>query len=494
MRIISSTRLFCRVAALLAVVACQSAFAQSSFTAGGVNFADTLGYTKPRFLPLAVPDEASVTNKYYVNFSGGSGSTCSQSAPCASLNSVAGKAGTSGGPAYVYVKGNGYLNITSGTLNGAAGKEVVIKPWPGDSTPTVWTAQGGCARTAANTISASGVHHVIIDGGPDMLIRFKGSGCTSDQNGYTVVVASNDVTLYRVRIDAAGSGGPALGPAVGSGTRQSNFKFINSEIYGATRYYGVYAGGGTGCTAGDTSYTNMEFRNNVFRDIDGRGIQLEPRANSDGAIIDGNAFHNIGYNRSGAQNISSAVQPASSCGGTTDHVVVSNNIAFDLGGGFARVDYGLSAASNFKIINNTVYDYANATPVELASHAVTASSDGYKAEVRNNIFLGPANGGVFALNRSGGFVTSDNLCESGEPCGSSAVASTAANALVSLSTSSSSFLFPKGAAIGSGLVQSGFQVEYLGKARSAVGSATDVGAVSAGGLRQSMPPSSVQAN
>jgi hypothetical protein len=493
MRNMSFAKIVFLASAVSAAAFCQGALAQS-LTDGGVNFADSLGYTKPRFLPISVPDEASATNKYYVNLSSGSGSTCSQSAPCGSLNSVSGKAGTSGGTAYIYVKGNGYLNLTSGTLAGATGKEVVIKPWPGDSTPTVWTAQGGCSRPAANTISASGVHNVIIDGGPDMLIRFKGSGCTNDQNGYTLVVASDDITLYRVRIDAAGSAGPALGPAVGSGTHQVNFKFINSEIYGASRYYGVYAGGGTGCAAGDTSFQNMEFRNNVFRDIDGRGIQLEPRANSDGAIIDGNAFHNIGYNRSGSQNISSAVQPASSCGGMTDHVTISNNIGFDLGGGFARVDYGLSAAANFKIIDNTVYDYANASPVELGSHAITASSDGYKAEVRNNILLAPANGGVFAINRGSGFVTSDNLCESGMSCGASAVTSTASNALMSVDANSTSFLFPKGAALGAAVVQSGFEIEYLGKARTAAGTATDVGAVSSGGMLRSMPPTNVKAN
>lgn len=474
----------------LALLATQAAHAE--YTSGGVNWLDALSYTKPRFVPLAVPDEASVANKYYVDMSNGSGSTCSESSPCASLNSVSGKPGTNGGPAYIYLRGNGYLNLTSSTLAGSAGNEIVVKPWPNDSTPATMKATSGCNVSDANTIAGSATHHVIFDGGPDMLFRFVGSGCTSNQNGYTLVVRSNDITLYRVRVDANGSAGPALGPATGSGTRLSNFRFINSELYGASRYYGVYTGGGTGCSAGDTSHTNLEFRNSIFRNIDGRGIQVEPRSNSSGVIIDGNAFHDVGYNRSGSSSISGAVQIANACGGTTTGVVVSNNLMWDLGGGGVLVFVNVSSPSGFEVYNNTIYDYAKASPASLNSHAVTCYSDGCKADVRNNIILSPKASGVNPLNRSSAFSTNKNLCESGTSCGSSSVSGSASTAFKSTSSSSSSFLFPSGPALDSGSTQPLTTTDYLGKNRS---NTSDVGAiVSAPAMAPSLPPSGLVVN
>lgn len=480
-----------RAAALTALLA--TAAAQADTTSGGVNWLDTLTYTKPTFIPLSVPDESSVANKYYVDMSSGSGSTCSQAAPCSSIEAVSGKPGTNGGPAYIYVRGNGRLNLTGSTLAGSAGNEIVVKPWPGSSTPAVMTASGGCNVSDANTISGSNTHHVIFDGGPDMLLRFNGSGCTSNQNGYTVVVRSNDITLYRVRIDAKGSGGPALGPGTGSGTHTSNFKFINSELYGATRYYGVYTGGGTGCAAGDTSHTNLEFRNSIFRQIDGRGIQIEPRADSSGVIVDGNAFHGVGYNSSGTSSISGAVQVANACGGTTNGIVVSNNLMWDLGGGGVLVFVSPSSASAFRVINNTIYDYGRATPISLNSHAITCYSDGCKAEVRNNIILAPRNSGVNPLNRDSGLTTGDNLCESGSRCGSGAASGTASTAFLSTSPTSNSFLFPVGAALKSAVLQTGVQTDYLGKAR--ISSSVDTGAMeSSSAVVRSMPPTNLTVN
>jgi len=465
--------------AFFAISTVQSV-AYADTTSGGVNWLDPLAYTKPAFYPIVLPNEATTGNKYYVDMSNGSGSTCSQTAPCSSINSVAGKPGTNGGPAYIYMKGTGYLSLSNSALAGSVGQEIVVKPWPNDSTPSVMTAQGGCGVNNANTIAGSGTHDVVFDGGPNMLFRFIGSGCTSNQNGYSVVVASNDITLYRVRIDAHGSSGPALGAATGSGTSTSNFRFINSELYGATRYYGVYTGGGTGCTAGDTSHTNMEFRNSIFRQIDGRGIQVEPRSNSSGMIIDGNAFHGVGYDASGTTGISGAVQIADACGGTTSGVVVSNNLMWDLGGGGVLIFVGESTTSAFRVINNTIYGYGGATPVTLNSHGITCYTDGCKAEVRNNTILAPLNGGINPLNRASGFATSNNLCESGASCGASALSATASNSFVSTSSNSASFLFPAGAALKNGVLQAGITTDYLGNLRPSTG--IDIGAINSGAL------------
>ena len=54
---------------------------QAAQTAGGVSWVDPLGYTKPAFHPIAVPDETTTVNKYYVDMSSGSGtSSCQTSA------------------------------------------------------------------------------------------------------------------------------------------------------------------------------------------------------------------------------------------------------------------------------------------------------------------------------------------------------------------------------------------------------------------------------
>lgn len=439
---------------------------------GGVNWLDNRAYTKPAYYPMALPNEASSPNKYYVNMTSGGGSTCSQGSPCATLNAVCGKTTTGG--AYIYLKGNGRLDLTSCTLAGTTEVPIVIKPWPSDSTPAVMTAQNGCNVSDANRITASGMSNIIFDGGEDMLFRFVGSGCTSSQNGYTLTVSSNTITLRRVRIDANGSSGPALGPATGSGAATDGFRLINSEIYGATDYYGVYTGGGTSCGAGDTSHTNMEFRNNLIRDVDGRGIQVEPRANSSGMLIDGNVFNNIGHNNSGTSSISGAVQIADACNGTTTGVVVSNNLMWDLGGGGVLIFEGVASDTDFKVYGNTIWDYGKKTPITLNSHAITCFTDGCNADVRNNIILAPANGSN-PMNRDSGWATNDNLCESSSGCGSGAIAGTnAATTFVSTSTASASFLFPKGPALAAGVRLTGLDVDYQFGARN---NPTNVGAV-----------------
>jgi hypothetical protein len=222
----------------------------------------------------------------------------------------------------------------------------------------------------------------------------------------------------------------------------------------------------------------MEFRNSIFRQIDGRGIQVEPRANSSGMIINGNAFHDIGYDAAGTSSISGAVQIADACGGTTTGVLVSDNLMFNLGGGGVLIFESVGSQSAFRVINNTIYDYGGATPISLNSHGITCYSDGCPAQVMNNIVLSPLNSGVNPLNRYSGFATGDNLCASGSTCGASALSGTASSALVSSSSNSTSFLFPAGAALRSGALQAGVNIDYLGNVRTA--SPVDLGAIISG--------------
>ena len=166
-----------------------SNFSQAATTTGGVNWLDPLGYEKPQFVPITVPDEASCPNKYYVDQQSGSGSICSESSPC-NWAGISGKSGTTGGPAYIYLKGNARLNL-SGTLYGSVGNEIVIKPWPESSVSVVMQSSAGSNYINANMIKSSNVHHLVIDGGPDMLFRFIGLGSSQDQNNYDLVVSSN---------------------------------------------------------------------------------------------------------------------------------------------------------------------------------------------------------------------------------------------------------------------------------------------------------------
>src|SRR4051812_15650520 len=82
-------------------------------TTGGVNWLDTLAYSKPAFISITRPNEITAA-KYYVNMGGGndSNSCTSTASPCNSMRGLAQKGisnlrggGTTG--AYVYVRGTG---------------------------------------------------------------------------------------------------------------------------------------------------------------------------------------------------------------------------------------------------------------------------------------------------------------------------------------------------------------------------------------------------
>lgn len=377
---------------LLCLLALSASVVQAETTTGGVNWLDPVGYTKPAFYPITVPTESTVTNKWYVDQTAGGGTACTQVSPCSTITAVAGKAGTTGGPAYIYVKGNGKLSIT-GTLYGSAGNEIVIKPWPGE-TNVVTFNKSGSNTGDANTVSGSGVHHLIFDGGPNLLFSFTGSGST--QNAYVLTINSSDITMYRVRLAGGSAQGPALGIATGTGTTIiNNVRWINSEIYNTPNYYGVYTGGGTSCSAGDTRHTNLYFINSIFRDICGRGIQIEPRASSNGVWIEGNAFHDGFDGLSCGVSISRAVTPADACGGSLTNTFVRNNLAFELGGGFMQF-----VGTNIFADNNTIYRYGKSSPITTGSHGFTGTGT-----ARNNIVHTPVQAGVYDFDPNHGTIT-----------------------------------------------------------------------------------------
>src|ERR1700741_1218364 len=401
-------------------------------TTGGVNWVEPLNYAKPQFVPLTVPDEATVANKYYVDFTGGSGTACTQAAPCKDLSAVSGKPGTTGGPAYIYLKGSGRLNLT-GTLFGAAGQEIVMKPWPGDANLVTMATTGGGGVADANSIKSPNVHHVVIDGGPNLQFNFIGSAAPQDQNGYTLVVASNFVTVARSRIRQGQGWGPALGVGTGPGT-YDHIWIVNNEISDVTNNagaaYGVYTGGGTGCTSGDTSHNFVYFLSNIFRNIAGNAIQVEPRNSASNTFIQGNAIHDSG----GPAN-RPAVGLASACGGSMRDFFISNNLIFNMGAGGIIFD----SFPNINVQNNSIYNYALTAPVTLSSHGISCVAAGCPGNVQDNIILGTSAPGINPINRASGLTTGSNLCESGRPCGSTAKTGTASTVFSSIDANNVNF-------------------------------------------------------
>jgi hypothetical protein len=450
-----------------------SAFAEQ--TTGGVVWLDTLSYTKPQFYPLTVPTEAS-SPKYYVDMSSGSGTACTQASPCASVNDVAGKPGTNGGPAYIYLKGNGRL-VLNGTLFGSSGNEIVIKPWPGETTVVNLNSLGNTATSGANQISGSGVRYIIIDGGENLLFSWNGAcnSCSGNQNNYTLWIAANDITVARTRIHAGAGTGPALG--IGTNAPQgnaTNIRWVNNELYDSMNYYGVYTGGGAACSGqSGTTHTNLQFINNIFRNYCGRGIQIEPRAAGVNTYVLGNAFHDGGGGISCGVTISHAVEPAGACGGSINGIYVRNNLAFELGGGFGQI-----AGSNNFWENNTIYRYGKQTPVSQGSHGFTCEGgSNCTGTVRNNIIHTPVSGGIAALDPGKTPSPSNrNLCETA--CGTKSTTATAAATFQSTSSSSANYLklISTSAGKDTGVDLSGsFTSSYSGVTRPK-GSGYDVGA------------------
>ena len=146
------------------------------------------------------------------------------------------------------------------------------------------------------------------------------------------------------------------GPGTGSGTEHVEVQIIGTPNSTARHVITACTRRRHGLLAGDTSHTNMEFRRlrSSVR-LMAAGIQVEPRANSSGMIIDGNAFHGVGYNASGSSSIFRRGSIANACGGTTSNVVVSSNLMWDLGGGGVLVFVSPNSAASFRVTRRTIY-------------------------------------------------------------------------------------------------------------------------------------------
>jgi hypothetical protein len=463
-------------------------------TTGGVNWLDPLAYRKPAFVSITVPSSAVAT--YYIDGGGGSdGGACSQSNPCKYLANLCGKAGMTGGPVFVYIKGN--VGSSSGNYlyqltncYGSQGSEIYVRPWPGFTASLVST--GNNLIGAASSADASPyAHDWIFDGGPNMGITVVVPGGTDPAN---IGIRLNAVrfTFYRMRFTCnKGNGGEGI-ETTAAGV--AGLRVINSEFYDCRGASGlqqsaVYMAGDV-CN-GSASYSNFLFQNNIVRNMGGEGVELNPRQDSPGAVIEGNAFHDIGYNTcTSTWNCRPAIT-VSSCGGTPSGVQISNNLMWNISAGCVW-----AKAGDIAIYNNTCYDYGKqqngdgtgGTIAQSEGIAIGSSNNGGNVTTRNNIIFSVVGKNPFDSS-SLAMKASNNICAAGKSCGASSVAWT--NSIV-LSTAENNASFLKidtssaGAGAGVNLFSGGVALDYAGVPRLSAG-LFDIGAfLINGGL--SAPP------
>jgi hypothetical protein len=449
-------------------------------TAETVNWLDTAGYQKPPAVAINKPDEATVANKYWIDLSAGSGSTCSQSSPCSSFDSILGKAGTNGGAAILYVKGTGDMSLFNKTLRGAGDADcrvascanwILIRTWPAGSP--------GCATECTATIngdsnmnSPNGVSHIIFDGGPDLKIRFNSN---AGAGSYANHILGSYVIVYRTQMFCTGSKAQ-LGWSVGDTSVASNIYFINNEFYGCAntgdQASAIYAGPGDG-----GGYSGLVIQNNIIREFFGEGIEINPRVTSSGLSITGNAFHNTGKGTcSTGWQCRPAIVVSVQSGGGNNGTLIANNMMWDTGSGCIW-DRGGGTPKPL-IANNTCYDFGKGSGSGGPNpEGISGYSNGGSATVSNNIIYAPNGTNAFD---SSNFTASNNLCASGNGCGSSSKTWSSATVL-SVDQTSSSFLLPGAGseALDAGVAVSSVTISYTGGSRPQ-GAGYDIGAFESG--------------
>lgn len=432
-----------------------------------VNWADAGAYVKP--IALLVAEPTGVSNNYYLDLTSGSGTTCSQVSPCATFGALSGKAGINGGPANIYVKGTGQWDDQA--LVGSSGNEIVVRPWDDSTTATFQQ------RVNWNNNKI----FLIVDGGPNMQLRFVNSGpnqfdpviflSNSNANG------QHDITFYRTRWQVT-NGGEQLA-SYGSWT---NLSFINSEFFatGATVtgfQHHVYI---SGCNAGATM-VGLKFLNNIFYNTPGEAIELRIAGNGsslDQVTISGNAFHDLGqgtcsgsFKCRGAITFSRDGSGCSVSGGTFGSTgIVFNNLIWNTGEGAMRT---WDNPSTYQFYNNTVYAWGLGNPANNAYSSAAFQNFSFTGTVngdfRNNAIYatGTDNNGntLVPFSGTGGATSQNNACRVG-PCGTSAQTITGAD-FQSLSAASAAFLLPNdsGLLINHGQTLGSVPIDYAGFSR-----------------------------
>ncbi len=431
-----------------------------------VNWLDPLSYAKPNVIQVPQPDEATVANKYWIDLSAGTGSSCTRSSPCRSFSDVAGKPGTTGGPAFIYLKGTG--PIGSPTLYGAPSKEVVVKPWD-DSTQATITGRNNWTTRH---------QYVIWDGGPNLRIKFHNSGSNQfDPSVYFNATAGlhSHITFYRTQWQVSNGG-----EWIAQWGVYDNLSLINNEFYAtgaanANEQHHIYMSGAS--NYGPSS--NLNILGNIFRDTPGEAIEIRLFQNLDGLVIDGNAMHNIGKGTcSVGWKCRSAITICWGGGSPSlTNARITNNLIWDTGEGIVRTWLGSPL-----IANNTVFDWGKGSPANggYGQWAFFGYQNDGGGTFKNNIIFASgttANGYAKIPFDKSPFSASNNLCASGTSCGSSSRV-ISSSALLSTDPNSTQFLKPAvGSPALSGGVAVGLLVDYQGSARQESGGSIGIGAI-----------------
>jgi hypothetical protein len=465
-------------------------------TTGGVNWLDPLAYRKPAFVPITVPGTAVAT--YYIDGTSGSdGGACSQSSPCKYLANVCGKAGMTGGPVFVYIKGNvssssGNYLFQATNCYGSQGSEIYVRPWPGSTASLVSSGANAIGAGSGAAASLTYPHDWIFDGGPNMGITIVVPN-GSDPNNIGMRVNALRFTFYRVRV-TCNNGTNASEGIMTTAAGVADLRVINSEFYDCPGNSGlqgsaIYLAGDV-CN-GASSYSNFLFQNNIVRNMGGEGVEVNPRVDSPGAVISGNAFHHIGFTTCGGSWQCRPAITVGSCGGTPSGNQIYNNIMWDIAASCVW-----AKAGDIAITNNTCYDFGKqangngtgGTIAQVEGIAVGNSGNAGNVTTKNNIFFSvvgknPFDSTSLATNAS------NNICATGKSCGASSVA-WSANTVVSVTENSANYLqiATSSNANGAGinLFSSGVTQDYAGVGRLSAG-LFDIGAfLINGGL--SAPP------
>lgn len=448
------------------------AITSASPPASSITWIDPLLYLKPAVITLNEPNDAAVANKYWVDMTSGSGSTCSQGSPCADAGVIPGKPGTSGGPVVIYLKGTGNFSWFQAHANGSGNNDcrvasctnwIVFRPWPAGSP--------GCVTECTATITTGGnfnqdtgsISNVIIDGGPNLNIRFNSNGATGT---YVEHIQANYFIVYRTQMFCTGNN-QQLGWAIGDTSVSNHVYFINNEFYGCLttgdQISAVYVGPGSG-----GGYTDFVFQNNIVRDMYGDGIEINPRVTSGPLTITGNAIHNVGFGTcTSSWNCRPGITVSIQSGSGSNTTLISNNLIWNVSSGCIWNRGGGSPAP--VIANNTCYDYGKGTgggSGDPNPQGISGFSNGGTGTYENNIIYAP--NGTAAVDSSS--VTKDhNLCAVGQSCGTSMQNYNSSTTFASTTENTANYLFlgASSAATGNGVTLGSVTVDYAALTRSA---------------------------
>jgi hypothetical protein len=456
---------------------------------GGVTWLDPLSYQKPAFLPIALP---TIATNYYVDLSAGSNSsTCGTSTtnPCLTIRGLSGSSGrslsglrgnSSDGAAAINVRGtgSGAFFIYNETFAGTPGKEILIRPW---GTGVVTFRRGATNQGLNGTPST--VHDIIIDGGDPntgaMLFKFVADNTGS--TAWAMAIAGDRITFARSQFTAtATSGNPRLAAVCNNdGMTCNGIQFINNEFYDCNGSAGEQCSSaypGSCGASGSCAVNNFVFKNNVVRNIGGDGLEINPRITSTGYTIEGNAFHHIGFNTcSGNWECRPGITLGINQSGSVNQVVIQNNLIWDTASGCIWEKTAATGTSAPKIYNNTCYDYGKGATANPNPQGFSAAGYSSKAYVQNNIIVSPS--GVNPYGSGVAFqASSNNICASGESCGTNA-RTWSSSTMMSTSQDSANFarIATTSEAADAGVLLSSVTIDYTGGLRVGL----DIGAFAA---------------